>query len=365
MLYSASQQQCERDLELTLHYLDSLGLRDIVRIAAHSAAGRHGNRLCLAATYAQWCAPGYNTLQLCHQLDLDPHAMPQDRQREILLAMLLGPVTFEFPSHAELMSAVRMRQHIVEAGYKTSMDFHTEEADRPTEYWSYSEDTGFILKPGKSLITALQMATQPEHSGRLYAFSCYRATEYVILLGVAQELAISNPSLFSRLQDQWQARAIMSGKFHDTFLREYGSMEQPLPPHYYVPGDRLWFRNPDEPSSDVTGYEGSWVLYLGNGEFTNFWQHGKPYSLTRKCVEIYHWRNGTWRDSTGTLQMNEDIVNELTERDLNDPQATARILECMMRYRDPSGTYRDGGCIDTTREQPRWVHPETSDLLLP
>lgn len=263
------------------------------------------------------------------------------------------------------MSAVRMRRRIVEAGYKTAMNFKTEEADRPEEYWRYAEDTGFTLKPGTPLITALQMATQPTHSGRLYAFSCYRATEYVILLGIAQELAHCNPALLERLQRQWETRAIMSAKFHACFLREYGSMAQPLPPCYYVPGDRLWFRNPDELSSDVTGYEGSWVVYLGNGEFTRFWRQGKPYSLAEKCIELYHWRHGVYRDGGGTLRMNEDTVAELTRRDLNDPLATELILQRMMRYRDPSGTYRQGGCIDTTREQPRWIQPETSDLLLP
>jgi hypothetical protein len=46
-------------------------------------------------------------------------------------------------------------------------------------------------------------------------------------------------------------------------------MNEPLPPMYFVQGDRAWFRNLGDHSSDVTGHEGFWVLCLG-GLFTNF-----------------------------------------------------------------------------------------------
>ncbi|MHB1591656.1 MAG: hypothetical protein ACYCTW_09015, partial [Sulfuricella sp.] len=94
----------------------------------------------------------------------------------------------------------------------------------------------------------------------------------------------------------------------------------PLPPKYYVPGDRLWFRNPDGTSSDITGYEGSWVFYLGGGLFTNFWKHNQPYTLTSKCLEIYHWRNGAYRDADGELRMNESTVDALVKVSLRDPK---------------------------------------------
>jgi hypothetical protein len=138
-----------------------------------------------------------------------------------------------------------------------------------------------------------------------------------------------------------------------------------LPPKYHVPGDRLWFRNPDERSSDVTGYEGSWVMYLGNGLFSNFWKCGKPYTLPGKCIEIYHWRSGVYRDANGELQMDEAVVEEHVNATLRDPSEVERILARMMRLRDPKGVYADGGCIDTSREYPRWVCPGSSDILQP
>ena len=264
-----------------------------------------------------------------------------------------------------LAASVRIRQNIVAASRRTALAFHVSKIERPTDYWYYTEERGFTVLPGKPLIEALRLATQPDLSGLKYSFSCYRATEYVILLGIAQEAATNNPELLARLQHQWETRAIMSGKFHDVFLHEYGSIRDPLPPKYYVPGDRLWFRNPDERSSDVIGYEGSWVFYLGDGLFTNLWKCDQPYSLTEKCVEIYHWRSGLFKNSEGELCIDENIVEEQVRATLNDPAELARILDRMMRLRDPSGVYAEGGCIDTSREYPRCVCTDTSDITLP
>lgn len=215
------------------------------------------------------------------------------------------------------------------------------------------------------MIAALKKATQPDESGKRYSFSCYRASEYVILLGIAQELSTCNPELFDRLQRQCEKNAIQSGEFHDVFLREYGSMTQPLPLKYWVPGDRTWFWNPDDHSSDLTGYEGSWVLYLGDGLFTNFWKSDEPYNLTSKCVELFHWRNATYRDQTGELHIDETLVDQLVCNSMNEPNDVERILRIMLRPREPQGIYADGGCINTTREAPRFVCPGTSDLMLP
>lgn len=315
----------------------------------------------LAATWL----PDHDTTGLADRLKLDTTANTDDLEREILIAMLASPVAFPFPGMEELAAHVHIRRNIVLAGRKTALNFHTTEVDRPDDCWSYSEDDGFTVRPGHALIPALQKATQPDASGRLYSFSCYRATEYVILLAIAEELQQCNPPLLAALQQRWERRAIMSGKFHDVFLREYGTMEDPLPPRYYVPGDRLWFRNPDEHSSDVSGYEGSWVFYLGGGLFTNFWQREKPFTLTAKCVEIYHWRDATCTDAQGDLRIDESIVEARVKASLADPHETARILSLMMRMRDPKGVYVAGGCIDTSRECPRWVCAGTSDMVLP
>lgn len=174
------------------------------------------------AAFARRTSPGLgaglDTLTLAARLHLDTTAHVQDLVREIVVSMLMGPVVFEFPSVDELMSAVRIRVNIVQAARKTTLAFHTSEAERPADYWVYDEDRGFITRPSVSLIRALEMATQPGVSGALYSFSCYRASEYLILLGIAQELAHCNPPLYAQLQSMWGTHPIKSGKFHDVFL---------------------------------------------------------------------------------------------------------------------------------------------------
>lgn len=349
--------------------LERLDVTDLAPVV-HAEAGQDGSgpwvRLWLDSEAAQAWAPDFNTLQLAQTLRLDTVNRPADLVREIVLALLMGPVAFEYPSMDELVSAVYIRRNIVQAARKTTLAFDTDAAERPPAYWTYARDTGFTILPGVSLIDALTQATQPEVSGAMYAFSCYRATEYVTLLGIAQELAQSNPSLLLQLQDVWSRRAIMSGEFHEVFLREQGSMEAPLPPFYYVPGDRTWFRNPDAASAEAAGFEGSWVMYKGSGLFTNFWKHQQPYTLTRKCVEIYHWRHGLYRDAQGEERIDEARIEPMIEATLSDDAEVARIMALMTRYREPRGVYTEaGGCIDTTREFARWVHPGTADLALP
>lgn len=365
LIYSSNSRAFETARRGFLNRLEELELDRCIEQVEASDSGRRSIRFRLRAEFEHEWAPGRDTMQLCRKLDLDTHGRPDDLEREILLAMMLGPLPFAFPSYDELASAVRIRKNIVEGARKTALAFHTTEAERPADCWTYDKDRGFTILPGKSLITALRKATQPQESGKLYSFSCYRATEYVILLGVAQELAACNPELYGRLQTLWQTRAIMSSEFHDVFLREYGTMNDPLPRNYFVPGDRTWFRNPDEHSSDVAGYEGSWVMYLGDGLFTNFWKRDQPYTMTAKCLEMYHWRNATYRDDAGELQIDETIVENNVAEARKDPAEVERILKIMLRYREPSGVYLNGGCIDTTREYLRRVCPGTADLALP
>lgn len=358
-----------RASESTRAVLDALDAQDLaLRVQAHVGSDVQGGWLALwldPVQVARW-APGHDTLNLGKTLQLDIVNKPAHLDREIVVAMLMGPVAFEFPSLDELISAVHIRRNIVQAARKTTLAFHTSQAERPEDCWTYDEDRGFVIKPGTSLIDALTKATQPEVSGALYSFSCYRATEYVIVLGIARELARSNPVLYQQLQTLWQERPIRSGEFHDVFLREQGSMEVPLPPRYYVPGDRTWFRNPDGVSAEASGFEGSWVMYLGGGLFTNFWKRNQPYTLEQKCLEIYHWRNGLYFDAEGEERIDEDKVAVLVEETLRDPGEVARIAALMERYREARGIYTEaGGCIDTTREFARWVRPGTSDMVLP
>jgi hypothetical protein len=302
-------------------------------------------------------APQANTLNL--------HQHTDNLKQEILWSMLVSPYGFDFEHLEALASAVRVRENIVLAARKTALAFKTDAAERPEAFWHYEEDAGFILQPGTCLIDALISATQPEATGKLYDFSCYRASEYVILLGLAQEAQQHHPQLLSSLQQLNEVHAVRSGQFHDVFLHEYGSLENPLPTHFFVPGDRLWFRNPHEPSSDVTGYEGSWVIYLGGGLFSNFWKRDQPFTLVDKCVEIYHWRDGLRTRENGECWIDESIVEECVKATHRQPEKLKQVLELMMRIRDGKGIYAEGGCLDATRECPKQIAFSACELKLP
>lgn len=315
--------------------------------------------------YQDKWAPNWDTTRLYETLHLKGYKVKNDLNKEILVAMLLAPIPFQFPSFNEFHAAIQIRHHTVIAGYLAALNFDTNATERPKEFWNYDEDAGFLLNHGQSIIDALISATQPKEENKAFSFSCYRATEYVILLAISRKLNKVNPALLKSLEKRSEKRAIRSGEFHEVFLKEYGSIEEPLPIKYYVPGDRVWFRNPDSRSSDISGYEGSWVIYLGHNLFTNFWKRNQPFTLENKCVEVYHWKDGAYLDKSGELSMDEDVVESCVTQSLADPKEYQRILQRMMRYRDPKGIYEQGGCIDTSRESSRLVCLTTSTIKIP
>ncbi len=284
---------------------------------------------------------------------------------EIISAMLSSRELMIFPSYQELISAIHIRKNIVEAAQKTRLSFATTSAERPKDYWTYDSNTGFTILPEVSLKIALKKATQPGLLEKPYSFSCWRATEYIFLLALAQELETCNPQLLRSLQSQWMSRAIKSDAFNNAFLSHLGSAENPLPARFYIPGDRVWFRNPDPLSADVTGYEGSFVFYLGNGLFSNFWKKDKPYTLITKCVEIFHWRDAVVQDSDGDFQIDEAIVEECVEQTLSDPVKTKKVLSSMVRMRDPDDIFASGGCIDFQRTYVRNICQGTANISFP
>ncbi len=312
---------------------------------------------------AQEWMPDFDTLNLAHLLKLECDTHEDDLMGEIWLTLLNSPTLMEYPCAGELISAVRIRRNIVRNATRTCLNFHTTAVERPTDCWRYSEETGFVLIPGSPLIDSLRKACQPECGGQLYSFSCYRASEYVILLSIAEEAQEKYPKLLLKLQEQWEKKALSADYFQDAFLNELGSLDQPFPIHYYVPGDRVWFRNPDSQSSEVAGYEGSWVIYLGSGLFSNFWKRDSPFNLSSKCIEIYHWRDSTITDAQGELQMDETKVERLVAQTLGYQEAFEPIFERMHRIRDARGVYGEGGCMDATRETPKFVTETYCDVL--
>lgn len=345
--------------------------RFLLRLGAHEwckselMTGSQGHvwRVRLRKSLVSKLLPGYDCLGLRQRLAMSTRLQGDDLLlQEVWVALLSAPSRIDFTDINELESHLRIRCNIARAAEMTALAFKTDAAERPTDFWKDELNVGFLLKPAVHLIDALIAATQPERTGRLYDFSCYRATEYVILLGIAQEVRTENPALYELLEKTNRTRCIKSGLFHEVFLTEYGNIDAPVPMNYYVPGDRVWFKNPDERSSNASGYEGSWVIYLGGGKFSNFWKRDAPYTLNTKMLEIYHWRHGVSLDNTCIMQMDEELVEEKVAATRADPVKKKRVLKRMARYRDPMGVYSEGGCIDASREFPRELRQIASKL---
>jgi hypothetical protein len=103
---------------------------------------------------------------------------------------------------------------------------------------------------------------------------------------------------------------------------------------------------------------------MGAGLFSNFWDSAKPFSLDQKCVEVFHWRDGAFIDNEGVWCMDEAVVAKHVAQSMADPHRLESILRDMKKYREPSGVYQIGGCIDATRESPRLLRPASCDIVL-
>ena len=335
-----------RQVQRCLRYLDISDLVD-----CSMGEGVDGRYLYLRASHRLLAScPDFDTAPI--QAFLSGRRLGSEGQMivEIILAMALSPQTIPFKTTREFKSALRMRRNAVDIASRTELSFDTDAITRPQAYWIYTKENGFLLRQGVSLAEGLERALCPDVSGSTYAFSCQRASEYLMLFAVVRELSKVNQAGLHAVEEQWRKRALTGDDFLFRFLEERGTRENPVPMRYYIPGDRIWFKNPDDHSSDIEGYEGSWVVYLGNGLFCNLWDRQKPYTLEEKCLEIYYWSKSTAVNGNGMLYMNEDAVKEQVEEALRDPAIQRSILEKMMVYRDPTGVYADGGCIDLSRD---------------
>ncbi len=348
-LLLAGRVDSERRLRQAQRCLRSLGIDDLVDCSM--STGGDGRYLHLRASH--------RLLALCPDFDtanittfLRTHQPNRDRAliSEIILAMALSPDVVYFGSEQELKSNLRMRCTVVQVASRTELNFDTSSITRPQAYWIYTKENGFLLRQGVSLADGLERALCPDVSGFTYAFSCQRASEYLILYAVVCELQKVNKTGLNDVEQQWRKRALTGDDFLFRFLGERGTRENPMPMRYYIPGDRIWFKNPDDHSSDLEGFEGSWVIYLGGGRFCNLWDRHRPYTLEEKCLEIYYWSQCVEVSPAGILWMNEAVVKERVEKALHEQDLSGPILKKMMVYRDPTGVYAEGGCIDLSRD---------------
>ena len=345
----AGRVDSERRLRQAQRCLRYLGIDDLVDCSL-STGGNERHLHFRASHRLLALCPDFDTANITtflrtRQSNKDPALMS-----EIILAMALSLNIVYFGSEQDLKSNLRMRCTVVQLASRTELNFDTSSITRPQAYWIYTKENGFLLRQGVSLADGLERALCPDVSGYTYAFSCQRASEYLMLYAVVCELQRVNKTGLNDVEQQWRKRALTGDDFLFRFLGEHGTRENPMPMRHYIPGDRIWFKNPDDHSSDIEGFEGSWVIYLGGGRFCNLWDCRSPYTLEEKCLEIYYWSQCVEVSPAGIPWMNEAVVKERVQLALDDPAIKKPILQKMMVYRDPAGVYADGGCIDLSRD---------------
>ena len=124
----------EESAQAFLGQLESLALRQCVELSAPSSSPNGFEQsFHLRPDLTRIWAPEHDTTSLYRHLEQGSAPSEGDLEREIVATMLLSPLAFDFPSHAELATTVRMRRNIVAAARQTALAFGTLEADRPED----------------------------------------------------------------------------------------------------------------------------------------------------------------------------------------------------------------------------------------
>ena len=233
-------------------------------------------------------------------------------KKEILLALLQKGRTTRFSDGActlaALVDQIGIRQNTV--AWAESLSWSWPDGG-PARWNSYYWKRG-DLKPGRALHQAIMdIFVHPEK----YALGCYAATKLMFIQGVLD--------YYRRIKkDLATASAIEQRLLHDGDPLSYTEpgaawyfetdvsaadmarpgkllyLERNIPADNFVPGDWVYFLNTDPVSYEKTGYEGSNTIYLGRGQFSDYYNdHNHRYSYREKLNEVYQWRHGVFSRS--------------------------------------------------------------------
>jgi hypothetical protein len=315
--------------------------------------------------------PNYNTFGILKNLNKMNLPITDDLlDIEIILSLLGSSIHFVYDSLDDLLSEISIRRNISYYASKTYVSLNTNDdiiIKRPEEYFK-NNDTDIILLEDASLIDGIIYSLLPELSNNLYEFSCKRVCEYIVLVSILLELKKHNKNnIIKKIEDIYRKKPIKSVSFNDTFMTEYGSNTLPVPKLFYIPGDKLWFKNMDDKSSDIAAFEGKWAIYLGNGLFADFWKTSgditNQFTFEDILIEIYNWRFCVKLDDNNEPYIDEVEVYKRIKYCKENEKEKNRIISIMNNYYDNideikvnKNYYKQNfieGSIDKTREKPK------------
>lgn len=145
-----------------------------------------------------------------------------------------------------------------------------------------------------------------------YFFGCYTATKLLIahaMLDYYQRIKHDKTTtefLIRRLlTDKDPLSTIEPGNMW-SFEADYDAMTSspvgklihltgPVPHDNFIPGDWVYFVNPDHVSARKNGYEGANAIYLGRGLFSDYYNDNHHrFTFREQLDEVYQWRHGVF-----------------------------------------------------------------------
>lgn len=180
-------------------------------------------------------------------------------KRSILEHMAASPIPYRYPSLSVVRFEMKLRSHIVEAAKKlneSGADFATFEESRCNpRYWILTEKGGFRLRENAEPAEAMEDIFK---NGRSYGFECATAIVIVYYKAIIDSIGRQK---FNRL---FSSILLYDGVYdEDLGLKWYKTEE-------YLPGDVLYFKNPDH-NPETPEWQGENVVLL---EDNRYFAHG-------------------------------------------------------------------------------------------
>lgn len=166
-----------------------------------------------------------------------------------------------------------------------------------------------------------------------YFFGCYTATKlllaYAVLdyYGRIKHDAKTTELLMNRLLiDKDPLNHIEPGNMW-AFEADYDAvtsnrvgklvyLTDPVPHDNFIPGDWVYFMNPDKVSARKNGYEGANAIYLGRGLFSDYYNdNNHRFTFREQLDEVYQWRHGVFsrpRDNRKIKPLSADEIEGLS-----------------------------------------------------
>ncbi|OJU17066.1 MAG: protein-glutamine gamma-glutamyltransferase [Clostridiales bacterium 43-6] len=179
-------------------------------------------------------------------------------EKNILKQMSKSSQTYQYDNLDQLRFELKLRKEIVDAAYDlagSGMDFEVFRETRANpRYWDRTNQGGFTLKRGAVPSEAIMDIYE---NGQKYGTECATAMMIVYYKALLTTFGAK------RFNELFPTITLMNWHNIPPLLREVGYMD---PAGEYIPGDRLYFENPDvDPKTPE--WQGENVIFLAPDKF--------------------------------------------------------------------------------------------------